>query len=414
MGSGPERRTKNRLIIALLVLAGGLLLPGCQTQPPPTAMPSDITGTPDIVGDMMTRVAGTATAPMPGGIQTQPPGYVTPSGDPSQSGEGELWSVYFTDPAIPFDDVTTGGIEDNLIWLIDHAQYTIDAAVFEFGLQNVADALIRAQQRGVQVRMVHDDEHTAEDEEMAQVIAAGIPATGDRREPYMHNKFFVFDRSIVWTGSTNITVNGMYRNNNNALAIVSEELAANYTAEFEEMFNGQFGPSSPANTPFPGIPINSTMWVETYFSPEDLARDQIVSVVSEAQHSVHFMAFSFTSDEIGDAMMQRADAGVEVAGIFETRGANTQYSECPRMLNYGLDVRLDGNPRTMHHKVVIIDGAIVVTGSFNFSSNATNNNDENILIIHSPYVAARYEEEFNRRMAEAQWPAGGECLSGAD
>lgn len=413
MGSGPERRALRHLFTVVIVIAGGLLLSACQTQPPPT---TDIgrTGTPNVVGDVMTRVAGSAAPDMPGGIRTQPPVISTPSGDPSESGEGDLWAVYFTDPVIPFDDVTTGGIEDNLIWLIDHAQYTIDAAVFEFGLQNVADALIRAHNRGVQVRMVHDDEHTAEDAEMAQVIAAGIPATPDRRDAYMHNKFFVFDGSIVWTGSTNITVNGMYRNNNNAIAIVSDELAANYTAEFEEMFNGAFGPTSPYNTPYPGTPLGDSIWVETYFSPEDLTRDQIVSVVSEAQHSVHFMAFAFTSDEIGQAMMDRADAGVEIAGIFETRGANTQYSECPRLLNHGVDVRLDGNPRTMHHKVVIVDGAIVVTGSFNFSSNATNNNDENILIIHSPYVAARYEEEFNRRMAEAQWPAGGECLSGAD
>ena len=343
----------------------------------------------------------TATAPMPGGIRTVQP-------DRGMGGEGELWAVYFTDPVIPFDDVTTGGIDENLVWLIDHAQASIDAAMFEFNLQNVADALVAAHKRGVQVRVVYDDEHTADDPQMDQLIDAGIPATPDERSAFMHNKFFVFDRGIVWTGSTNITVNGMYRNNNNSVVLVSPELAANYTTEFEEMFNGQFGPGSPANTPYPGVQVGD-LWVENYFSPEDHPLARLISVVSEAKRSIHFMAFAYTDFDLAKAMMDRAAGGVEVAGIFESRGANTEASECPTLLNFGLDVRLDSNPRTFHHKVVIIDGAIVATGSFNFSTNAAESNDENLLIIHSPEVAALYEAEFNRRMAEARVPVGGEC-----
>lgn len=321
---------------------------------------------------------------------------------------GDLWAVYFTQPA---EGVTSGGIEEHLIDLIDQAQSTIDAAMFEFNLQNVADALIAAHQRGVRVRVVYDDEHTADDPQMQQLIDAGIPATPDKRGAYMHNKFFVFDGRIVWTGSTNVTINDVYRNNNNAIVLVSPEVAQNYTTEFEEMFGGQFGPNSPANTPFPGVQVGD-MWVETYFAPEDDVMAQLISVTSEVQHSIHFMAFSFTDDGLAQAIMERADTGVQVAGIFEARGANTEYSTCPALLAHGLDVRLDGNPRTFHHKVVIIDGTIVATGSFNFSANAAQSNDENLLIIHSPQIAALYEEEFNRRMAEAILPSGGECLGG--
>lgn len=324
------------------------------------------------------------------------------------AGEGDLWMAYFTQPAV---EVLSGGIEEHLIALIDGAQSTIDAAMFEFNLQNVADALIAAHQRGVRVRVVYDDEHTADDPQMQQLIDAGIPATPDRRGAYMHNKFFVFDGKTVWTGSTNITVNDVYRNNNNAIVLTSPEVAQNYTTEFEEMFNGQFGPNSPANTPFPGVQVGD-MWVETYFAPEDDVMTQLISATSEAQRTIHFMIFSFTDDDLAQAITERANAGVQVAGIFEARGANTEYSECPVLLEHGLDVRLDGNPRTFHHKVVIIDGAIVVTGSFNFSANAARSNDENLLIVHSPAIAALYEEEFNRRMAEAILPSGGKCLSG--
>jgi phosphatidylserine/phosphatidylglycerophosphate/cardiolipin synthase-like enzyme len=64
------------------------------------------------------------------------------------------------------------------------------------------------------------------------------------------------------------------------------------------------------------------------------------------------------------------------------------------MIEAGMDVRLDGNPRLMHHKVILVDQQIVITGSYNFSYNAEHNNDENTLIIHSPDIAAEYMAEF--------------------
>lgn len=325
------------------------------------------------------------------------------------AGSGAIFNVYFTDPVIPFDDVITGGIDTHLVSLIDQAERSIDMAVFEFNLQSVADALIAAHKRGVVVRVVYDDEHTEDDPQIEQLIAAGIPATPDERSALMHNKFFVFDRMIVWTGSMNVTVNGVYRNNNNAIAIRSTKLAENYTIEFEEMFSGQFGPTSPANTPNPVFTLDGVK-IENYFSPEDEPLIRLIERTGEAQKSIHFMAFSFTDYDLALAMMQRAEQGVEVSGIFESRGANTEYAECNTLLDVGLDVRLDGNPRTFHHKVVIIDGSIVAIGSFNFSTNAAESNDENLLIIHDSGVAAQYEAEFNRRMAEAKLPVGGECL----
>ena len=60
-------------------------------------------------------------------------------------------TVYFTDPVIPHDGITTGGIEDHLIALINDATVSIDAAMYEFDLENVAQALIDAHKRGVKV-----------------------------------------------------------------------------------------------------------------------------------------------------------------------------------------------------------------------------------------------------------------------
>ena len=65
-------------------------------------------------------------------------------------------------------------------------------------------------------------------------------------------------------------------------------------------------------------------------------------------------------------------------------------------------MRQDGNPDVLHSKVFIFDKSIVVMGSFNFSNNAADDNDENTLIIHNPEIAKAYLEEFNRRWQEAK------------
>ena len=75
----------------------------------------------------------------------------------------------------------------------------------------------------------------------------------------------------------------------------------------------------------------------------------------------------------------------------------TPHSEYPSMKAMGIPVMQDTNPWSMHHKVITIDGETVVTGSFNFSRNAAETNDENLLIlVGNRALAQAYTEEFQR------------------
>jgi len=318
------------------------------------------------------------------------------------------YEVYFTSPAIPFDEVYIGGVEERLVEKIDGSETSIDVALFEFDIESIATALIRAKDRGVSVRVVYDDEHSDPDPQIKELISSGIPAVPDNRSAYMHNKFFVFDNECLWTGSFNISMNAAYRNNENAIYFCSAEAAKNYQQEFQEMFFGQFGAKSPADTPFPVFTVKGVR-IENYFAPEDNVMEKVIETVSNASKSIHFMVFSFTQDELGEAMLIEANNGVEVEGVFENTGASTKYSECGKLLQAGLDVRLDGNPRTFHHKVIVIDNSIVILGSYNFSANADQSNDENLLIIYSPELAKEYEDEYQRMKSQAVVPQGDTC-----
>jgi phosphatidylserine/phosphatidylglycerophosphate/cardiolipin synthase-like enzyme len=356
-----------------------------------------------------TAVANLPTLP----VFTSVPGSVTTI--PVQQGFGAqkgFWQVYFTAPTGSRDPSTyTGGIDTILVNAINGVQRTLDIAAFEWNLQSVTNAVLAARQRGVQVRIVGDDEHNVNDSTslIGQLISAGIPVVSDNRSAFMHNKFMIMDSTSVLTGSWNFTINDTYRNNNNAIYLRSRQAVANYQAEFNEMFVDQrFGPRSPSQTPNSsftqdGIPI------QVYFAPEDQVLPAIISALNSARSTIRFMTFSFTEDSIGQAILGRASAGVGVQGIFETTGSETQFSELTPLFCAGLQVRQDGNPFTLHHKVFIIDNTTVVTGSFNISANATTSNDENLVIISDPDLAAQYVTEFNRRWQESRTPANLTC-----
>ena len=262
-------------------------------------------------------------------------------------------------------------------------------------LWSLRDALLDADRRGVNVRVVVDSDNIL-DNEIQDLINAGIPVIADHRESLMHHKFTVIDQLDVWSGSMNYTINGAYRNDNNLNHIRSSKLAQSYTREFEEMFmDDLFGALSEADTPYPRVNINGTE-VEVYFSPDDHVLHRLLSLVAAAEESIEFLAFSFTSDPLAEALIARGADGVRVRGVMERDQVNNSGGEFGNLVLAGLDLRLDANRNKMHHKAIMIDGEIVITGSYNFSRNAEEKNDENVLIFHSVEIAQQYLLEFER------------------
>ena len=334
-----------------------------------------------------------------------------PSSPPVSNASSDWWGVYFTDPLNVNDPDNYGNsIEARLIDKINAAQTSIHIASFEFDLTPVAEALIGARQRGVDVRWVTDNEHGLEaDEEpghgqFAMLEDAGIEVHSDDRTALMHNKFWIFDGAAVWTGSTNITVNGIFKQNNNVIYIRSTRLAAIYEAEFQEMWTGEFGPRSPSQLADQSITVNSTP-IQVVFTSEDPALEQaIIPLVNNAQSSIRFLAFSFTDYPLAKAMIDRTAAGVDVAGVFEKVGSETEYAELRTLHCAGVPVRQDGNPSFLHHKLIVVDERFVITGSLNFSTSAEESNDENVIIVDNPEIAALYIQEFERVWAQGSDP----------
>jgi len=320
---------------------------------------------------------------------------------PEQATEQAGWyAAYFTNPQFGAEANLSGGPDEVLAAAIDAAGQSIDLAMYELDLWSVRDALARAHSRGVTVRLVTESDNLGQ-AEIQSLASAGIQVQGDSRDPLMHDKFVIIDGAQIWTGSMNLTVGSAYRSNNNLLRVSSSWLAEQYRREFEEMFLlDRFGALSLPTLSDPASLIEGVQ-VEVRFSPDDRVAERIVELIHGAQRSIQIMAYNLTLDEISDAILERAQAGVIVQGVFDEGQAKNQGSDVERLAQAGLSIWLDGSPGLMHHKVIVVDGELLITGSYNFSRSAEERNDENVLFIFSPELADQYRLEFERVLAEA-------------
>ncbi len=315
--------------------------------------------------------------------------------------QSSWYQLYFTNP--PDDENNSADtIDTYLIANLETARRTIDAATYDFNLPSMADALINAHNRGLIVRLVTDTD-TLVEEEVQRIVDAGVPVVDDGRNAIMHDKFIIVDGRVVWTGSWNFSQNDTYRNNNNFIGIAAPEIVANYQVVFNAMFEKrEFGRASSSHIPYPEFSVQGTL-IENYFSPDGGVAEHILPILQGAQKSIRFAAFSFTRDDFSRALIERAQAGVMVQGVYETRQVNAGSDQSYQQLQQaGLTVLLDGNRYTMHHKFFVVDDQIVITGSYNFSKSAEENNNENVLILHNAEIAAQYIQEFQK-----VWQAAG-------
>ncbi len=317
----------------------------------------------------------------------------TPNPDNNNGGgnSGDTIQLFFSKPDPSGNTPFINGPEENLVTAIDNAQTSIDIAIYELSLENITLSLIRAHQRGVIVRVLTDSDHL-DWARFIQLANAGIPVRGDGRSSLMHNKFTVIDNTEVWTGSMNLTYTGAFQNRENLIRLSSPQAATNYSEEFSQLWAGIHNQSNSANNFFS---INNSA-VDIHFSPDDNFRSsRLLPLLQNATQSVHLMAFSFTSQDIADALVVLHQRGLNVEIIVDSGQAGQASSQYDDLLVLNLNIRRDGQSHKLHHKVIIIDGRYVVTGSYNFSENAESRNDENSVVIDNQAIAQLFEQEFS-------------------
>ena len=300
-------------------------------------------------------------------------------------------------------------MEDAIIDLIDAAQHTLSICTYNTNRENIVDALRRAYDRGVEVRLITDVDRNNFG------LQSNIPfpiLRGAIGDGIMHNKFIITDAEfddLAWvqTGSVNYTDFQMTEDPNHAIMIQDKALAQVYLIEFNEMWgsssltpnlvNSKFGDKKSDNTPH-FLNING-IEVESYFSPSDNTDSFIMDRIDAAQEEINVAMLIFTRWELRDAIIAAHNRGVTIKMIIEDE--ENSRDNLDRFDQAGLTTYyIDDNPTLMHHKYAIIDEgsasaqAYLITGSQNWTYSGNRFNDENTLIFKDADIANIFRQEF--------------------
>lgn len=127
--------------------------------------------------------------------------------------------------------------------------------------------------------------------------------------------------------------------------------------------------------------LPATGTVEVFFSPRGGAEEAVIREISSARGEILVQAYSFTNKPIAKALLDAKKRGVRIDAVLDKSNATAKYSAAAFLYNTGIPVLIDSSHAIAHNKIMIIDRATLITGSFNFTSAAENKNAENLLVI---------------------------------
>jgi phosphatidylserine/phosphatidylglycerophosphate/cardiolipin synthase-like enzyme len=280
-----------------------------------------------------------------------------------------------------------------------NAEKSIECAFYELDSIDISKQLINLDKRGIKVSLVVDGVYSNEEaivyikDKDTQI---NIFSDGEKSS-YMHHKFCIIDNTSVIVSSANPTENGLYHNNNNILKIDSKILASIYSQEFNNLLNNNFASNkkkvTDTNTPIILSYENNSYNTSIYFCPKNDCETPILNILKNSKSEIFLASFVLTLNSIEETLIQKSNQGVDVFVLIESRMQNIRGSNLSN-LNKNLNLKIDTNPKTMHHKFFVVDKRYVITGSMNPTSSGIKKNDENLIIIDNTVLAKKFREEF--------------------
>lgn len=285
---------------------------------------------------------------------------------------------------------------------------------------------------------------------MSIIKNAGIPllddtADGSKGSGLMHHKFVVIDGKTVIATSANFTTSDVHGdfgapdsrgNPNNLLKFESAELAKVFMDEFNLMWgdgpggkpDSKFGVKKPAR-PIARVRVGGAL-VSVQFSPatsqtpwQQTPNGLIDRTLVASSKSVKLALFVFSAQQLANTLESKSKVGVDIRALVDSSFIYRPYSEAMDMMGASLleGCKLEaenkpwakplttvGVPKLpagdrLHHKFGVVDASTVITGSHNWSEAANRTNDEALLVVQSPTVAAHFEREFDRLYSGASF-----------
>ena len=293
-------------------------------------------------------------------------------------------------------------LEAVIVQFIDGASKRLEISVQELESRPIAEAIVRARQRKVLVKLVIEQDYLrtassrpdpwtpgGENEDNRFIFDAILRANIDIKTDYntsiFHQKFIIRDRESLLTGSTNFTPTGTHNNLNHVVIVHDAGVAKIYSREFAEIQQGHFGKRNEGHDKTPMDTVVSSVPIRVLFAPDHNPEMEIMKQMLKARERIEFAIFTFSkSSGIDDTMIRLLEFGMPIRGCFDGRQGAQEWAAIPSLIQNGAELSAvhPGNGLgKLHHKLMVLDGQVVIAGSFNYTGPANRLNDENIIIL---------------------------------
>jgi hypothetical protein len=149
------------------------------------------------------------------------------------------------------------------------------------------------------------------------------------------------------------------------------------------------------------LPDSRSGLIDVYFSPQGGCTEAIAKEIDDAQSTIRCQLYYFTSKTLASALRRAHDRGVTVVVILDKSQMTSLYSVADYLHNSGIPVWIDRAHKIAHNKLMIVDDATVVTGSFNWTKAAEEDHAENLLILREPSIVSEYLDNFATHLSHS-------------
>jgi phosphatidylserine/phosphatidylglycerophosphate/cardiolipin synthase-like enzyme len=318
---------------------------------------------------------------------------------------------------------------------IENAEKSIEVAMYSFNLENLRDKIYEASERGLDVTLILD----IQKDRQHDLVFANSPADikiiypGQGRTmfgPNMHHKFAIFDRGTsqekLITGSLNWTELQEAYDPSFLFSTTDPEIIQAYGFEFELLEQNLQGTQKLKNKDykpwFKNI-IYNDCFLDIWFSPgvrENSINQKIADLIKGAEKNIKIMIWQASDQNISQALLEKAKQGLDIKIISEDYTFWEKNSIFPHLISQKKEHHLDNleilndawrtidlkgetpNQQTgvlfnpfLHHHTLIIDNQTVVFGTNNWSQQALESNDEDIIITNNQKIVNQFQETFD-------------------
>jgi len=123
---------------------------------------------------------------------------------------------------------------------------------------------------------------------------------------------------------------------------------------------------------------------------------KFLQYLSSPVKSIDICVFTITDDRISGVVEELFRSGLKVRVITDNDTSAQLGSDIDKFRQVGIAVKMDTSPFHMHHKFAILDGKVLVNGSFNWTRQASQENAENVMITSHPKSVAAFKTQFEK------------------